>query len=315
MKIRRIAIPVIVAAAAALGSAGAATSVAPAGRSLTSNHVKSFAGLFSDNVFLGGQVAPRLYKWVNPNTSIFVQLDSSDPARATSVRYVGIGVKGTFCAETQPGGPKGGFTHFHRISAPQYSQGHGGPPGAQGYWLMWVAVDEFTAGDGRKIGPGVDYAFSPTPPPTCGGAPKPDFEAPGARNLAQADIRRFANFFHDNPFLGGQKAPRLYRWVNGDTLIFLQFDNRDVAKAKALRYIGVSRRGAFCRSDQPSSDFTHFDRRTAKEYAKAAGGKPRQGGFWSIAIAVDTFKMPWGQVTPGPDRKFAKTAAPECPKA
>lgn len=47
---------------------------------------------------------PRLYKWVNDEVSIFVQLDRPNPAEATTARYIGLGVKGTFCAEAQPCG-------------------------------------------------------------------------------------------------------------------------------------------------------------------------------------------------------------------
>lgn len=164
--------------------------------------------------------------------------------------------------------------------------------------------------------PGVDYEFSPTPPPSCGSnVPKPEFDAPGAHDLTQAEIRRLIAFFHDIPFRGGQTAPRFYRWVNGDVLVFLEFDSPDPNKAKRLRYIGISERGTFCRGDQPTPDFTHFDRLTASDYKKAAGGKPGQGGYWSLWVAADSFRMPWGQVTPGVDRKYAPTAAPNCPKA
>jgi hypothetical protein len=297
------------------GAAGPGRGSMPTGHSAAQNSIKGLASLFSVNPLLGGQVAPRSYKWVNDNVSIFVQFDRPNPAEATTVRYVGIGVKGAFCSEAQPGGSNGGFTHFHRLTSPTYAQGHGGPPGTMGYWLLWVAVDSFTAGD-RKVAPGVDYGFSPTPAPACGATvPKPDFQGPGAHALTRAEIKQLANFFHDNPFLGGQVAPRAYRWVNGDTLVFLQFDKPDPAKATALRYIGISTRGAFCKADPPSVDFTHFDRLTAKTYAQGAGGKPGQGGFWSLALAVDDFDMPWGHVTPGADRKFAVTRAPDCPKA
>jgi hypothetical protein len=315
MKISRVVIVLaVLSAAIAVGVSGPQTTAAPL---KTASQIKTFATLFSTNPLLGGQVPPRLYKWANGDTSMFVQLDRPNPAEATALRYVGISVKGTFCAEAQPGGANGGFTHYHRLTAPLYSQGHGGQPGEnKGYWLLWVAAEDFTAADGRKVSAGVDYGFSPTPPPTCGAnVPQPDFAGPDAHALTRAEIKQLAGFFHDNPFLGGQTPPRLYRWVNGDTLMFLQFDKPTPAQATRLRYIGISRRGTFCKAEQPSPDFTHFDRLTATSYAKAAGGKPGQGGFWSLAVAVDKFTMPWGQVTPGVDRKFAATPPPECPKA
>jgi hypothetical protein len=302
----------------AVALAAAAVAVfATAAASGPASHIASFATLFSETPFDGGQVPPRLYKWVNDDVSIFVQLDRSNPAEATAVRYIGIGVKGTFCAEAQPGGASGGFTHYHRVTAPVYAQGHGGQPGeSRGYWLLWVATDAFESFDRRKVAPGVDYQFSPTPPPACGSnVPQPNFQAPGAHDLSRAEIKRLAAFFNDNPFKGGQTPPRFYRWVSADVLAFLEFDNPNLAKAKALRYFGIAQRGAFCREQRPSADFTSFQRLSAPTWAKGKGGKARQGGFWHLALAVDRFQMPWGAVAPGPDRKFAATAAPSCPKA
>src|SRR5688572_27236464 len=61
--------------------------------------------------------------------------------------------------------------------------------------------------------------------------------------LTTSDIKVLAAQFTDNPLTGGQQAPRLYRWVNDQVAIFLQFDNPDIAEATALRYIGVSVKG------------------------------------------------------------------------
>jgi hypothetical protein len=289
-------IAAVAAAAAVMLSVAAAQSVA--------SHVPSFATLFADNVFLGGQVPPRMYRWVNPDTSIFVQFDRPTAHGATTIRYVGIGVRGTFCAETQPRGPAGGFTHFHRLEAPVYAQGHGGPPGAQGYWLTWVATDDFESSDKREIHPGVDYQFSPTPPPSCGGTPKPTFAGPGAHRLTRTEIRRLAAFFHDQPLSGGQRAPRYYRWVSADVAVFLQFDRADARKATALRYIGIAKRGRFLCEDQGTPDFAHFQRLNARTYSKGAGGKPGAVGLWHLAVRVDRKQ--------GVDRAFERT---RCPKA
>jgi hypothetical protein len=252
----------LVAVAGAVFATGAASRPA--------NHVAGIAALFSETPFEGGQVPPRLYKWVNDDVSIFVQLDRSNPAEATTARYIGIGVKGTFCAEAQPGGPNGGFTHYHRVSAPVYAQGHGGQPGEnRGYWLLWVATDTFESFDRRKVTPGVDYQFSPTPPPTCGAnVPQPNFQAPGAHDLTRAEIKRLARFFSDNPFRGDQTPTRFYRWLSADVLAFLEFDTPNPNKAKALRYFGIATRGAFCSDQRPSADFTSFQRLTAPTWKK-----------------------------------------------
>ncbi|MDP3766357.1 MAG: hypothetical protein Q8R04_07635 [Nanoarchaeota archaeon] len=130
---------------------------------LTKEELEELASVFDDEPFTGGQIAPRISKWVNNNTFIFLQFDKARPENATKIRYIGIGVRGTFCQSSQPNPD---FTHFHRPNIANYSQGHGGKPGEAGYWLMWVAVDVFDS-QGRRITPGVDELFSPTPAPDC----------------------------------------------------------------------------------------------------------------------------------------------------
>jgi hypothetical protein len=283
-------------------------SAVPAGHVGATSHVPSLFALFGDIPFTGGQVAPRQYRWVNDNVLIFVQFDRPRANEARALRYVGISVKGTFCAEAQPGGANGGFTHYHRVTAPSYGQGHGGPPGTNtGYWLLWLAVDEFDTPAGR-IEPGVDYAFSPTPPPACGAnVPGPDFVGPAQHRLSRAEIRQLAAFFPDNPFRGGQTAPRFYRWVNGDVLVWLEFDKPSVKKATALRYIGIAKRGTFCDSDRGHPDFTYFQRLKAPTYVKGKGGKRGEPGFWHLALSVNP-------TSPGVARSFRTTAPPACPK-
>ena len=286
----------------------------PTGRPLTGADIQQLAAQFPDNPLTGGQTAPRSYRWVNDRVAIFLQFDDRDAGKATKLQYVGVSVKGVFCAESQPGGAQGGFTHFHRLDAPEYGQGHGGPPGTPGYWLSWTAVDEFTARDGRQITPGVDYQFSPTPAPACGGnVPAADFAAPGARTLTPADISALGALFPDNPLTGGQVAPRLYRWVNETVAVFAQFDNRDLAKATALPYIGISVAGEFCRSTQPSADFPHFHRTEAAEYAEGHGQSPNDKGYWLLWLATDEFDARDGRhVIPGVDRQFSPTPPPDC---
>jgi hypothetical protein len=299
------------AAAPSGSSPGAAV---PTGAPLSRADIAALAALFTDNPLTGGQTAPRRYRWVNDEVAMFLQFDKPEPAEATALRYVGISVKGVFCAEDQPGGPNGGFPHFHRLNAPDYAHGHGGPPGTPGYWLSWVAVDHFTQRDGRRVAPGVDYRFSPTPPPACGAnVPTAEFAAPGARALSTDDIAALGKLFTDQPLTGGQTAPRLYKWVNKDVLIFLQWDNADLAKATALRYIGISVRGDFCKSKQPSTDFPHFHRVSAAEYAKGHGQAPGDRGYWLLWMATDSFTQRDGRtVNPGVDRQFSPTPPPDC---
>ena len=296
--------------------AAAPTSAAagPTGSPLSHDDIVALAAQFHDQPLTGGQHAPRLYRWVNDRVLMFLQFDNPDPAKATALRYVGVAVKGVFCAEAQPGGPNGGFPHFHRLDAPDYAHGHGGPPGTPGYWLSWVAVDTFTLKDGRQVKPGVDHQEAPTPAPTCGAnVPKVDFAGPGAKALTGGDIAAFWPLFADQPLTGGQHAPRQYRWVNPNTLIFLQFDNPDAAKATALRYVGIAVRGRFCKSKQPTPDFPHFHRTDAPDYAHGHGGPPDTAGYWLLWLATDTFATHDGrQVTPGVDRQLSPTPAPDC---
>jgi hypothetical protein len=285
-----------------------ATSV-PRGRPLSKTEITSLAVLFNENPLIGGQIPPRAHKWVNENVSIFLQFDRPDPSEATTLRYIGIGVKGVFCAEAQP---DKAFTHFHRYDALKYSEGHGRDPGDQGYWLLWVATDEFDI-RGRKIRPGVDYEAFPTPPPKCGATvPKANFTPPGADKLTKDEIVKLAALFNDNPLTGGQIAPRAHKWVNENGSIFLQFDRPKPAEATALQYIGIGLSGEFCKSKQPHSDFPHLHKFDAPTYGEGHGRNPGEQGIWLLWVATDEFELRGRKVKPGVDRQFAPLKIPDC---
>jgi len=66
----------------------------------------------------------------------------SDPTAV--LQWVGQGIKGRFCAESQPDHGKTGFTHFHRTTTPATGDtSMHGAKGEDGYWLKHVAVAEF----------------------------------------------------------------------------------------------------------------------------------------------------------------------------
>ena len=66
----------------------------------------------------------------------------SDPT--AKLLFVGQGVKGRFCVESQPDGGKTGFNHFHRTNTPATGDtSMHGAKGEEGYWLKHVAVAEF----------------------------------------------------------------------------------------------------------------------------------------------------------------------------
>lgn len=303
----------LVAAVVASPAARGSEPPAPPGRLLAPFEIQQLFDLLPDNPLLGGQVPPRRHRWVNRDASIFVQFDSNNPALATRARYIGISVKGVFCAEAQPDVPAGAFTHFHRLTAPSYGMGHGGAPGELGFWLTWVAVDEFVTG-GRTVKPGFDYQFAPTPPPTCGdNVPEPEFTAPGERDLTREDIAELVNFFDDILFFGNQKTPWATRWVNERAGIYLEFDHQSPRKAQALRYIGLALRGTFCAQQQPHTDFSHYHKAYAKNFNKGSGGRPGETeGYWMTTVAADDFRDGGRLVAPGPDRGYLPTPPPQC---
>src|SRR5918995_941155 len=264
-------------------SAQATPTAEPTGIYLTPEEIAAFAAEFSDNPLIGGQVAPRLSKWVTDDVFLFLQFDNADPAQATQLLDIGIGVKGVFCAEDQP---DRSFTHFHRYDAPDYASGHGGDPGAEGYWLTWAAVDTFAARDGRRVTPGIDYEFSPTPPPSCGAdVPEPTFTPEGAHRLNPDEVATLAALFADPTLTGGQIPPRLGKWVNADNFIFVQLD--DLEAPTAVRYFGVGSVGKFCAETQPSTDFTHYHRFHAPEYREGHAGEQLHT-FTVPKLGIDT---------------------------
>jgi plastocyanin len=283
----------------------------PTGVYLTPEELQAIAAEFGDDVLTGGQVAPRISRWVNENVFVFLQFDNPDPAQATAIRYVGIGVKSVFCAETQP---DTSFTHFHKYDAPEYAEGHGSEAGDQGYWLTWAATDTFDTREGRHVTPGIDYEFSPTPPPSCGAdIPAVNFDPPGADALTPDEIGVLMGFFDDGILTGGQTPPRFHKWVNKDVTVFLQFDSPDPAEATTLRDVGITVPGTFCAETQPSEDFPHFHQTHAPAYGEGHGSAPNQVGYWLLWIATDTYETRDGrEIVPGVDRAFSPTPPPEC---
>ena len=309
----------------ATGAAGGEPeSTAPPGTPITDEEVAELKALFDDEAYTGGQEAPRLVKWITPDSYLFVQFDAFDPAEGNVPLFLGLGVKGAFCAEAQPDGAQGSFTHFHQPSAAAYGDGHGGAPGSQGYWLTFLALAEFDA-QGRQVVPGIDYELAPTPPPDCGDdVPDADFAAPGERALSSEDLAAFVSFFDDPILDGGQVAPRFYKSINEDVSIFIQLDAFDPTEATTINYVGLSQRGVFCDAARPSADFTHYHRHTAAEYADGHGGPPGESeGYWLAFLATRDFELLFPgqdasqarQVPAGIDREFAFMDAPACPEA
>jgi plastocyanin len=162
--------------------------------------------------------------------------------------------------------------------------------------------------------PGVDYEFSPTPPPSCGGnVPEVNFDPPGAEPLTPEEIQELIALFDDPILTGGQVPPRFHKWVNERVTIFLQFDGTDPAEITELRDVGITVPGEFCAENQPSPDFPHFHQTHAPEYAEGHGSAPHQVGYWLLWVATTEYETRDGrQITPGVDREFSPTPPPTC---
>lgn len=275
--------------------------------SLSKSDLTALAAAFPDTLFTGGQAAPFVAKSVTDSTFVFVQFDRPKVSDASGVAYLGVGVKGTFCSESQPDKSGGSFPLFHQASASSWDGGLGGKPGAAGYWLSYVATDKMTVG-GRSVDVGVDYKTPGKSAPSCGSAVSLPTTATTA--LTQPAIAALFSVFPENPLQGGQVPPRTYRTLNDQVLGFLQFDHNSAAQAKELRYVGIFKRSTFCQSTQPTRDFTHFHDLVAPSYAQGHGGAPNTVGFWGTWIAAEPFESQGRQVNPGVDRQFSPTPPP-----
>jgi hypothetical protein len=103
----------------------------------------------------------------------FLMFDKAVSDPSAKLLFVGQGVKGTFCVESQPDGGKTGFNHFHRTHTPASGDmSMHGAKGEEGYWLKHVAVAEFDdEPKGEHAGHGGKTHYKPgqvenTPQPT-----------------------------------------------------------------------------------------------------------------------------------------------------
>ena len=103
----------------------------------------------------------------------FLMFDKAVSDPSAKLLFVGQGVKGTFCVESQPDGGKTGFNHFHRTNTPASGDtSMHGAKGEEGYWLKHVAVAEFDdEPKGEHAGHGGKTQYKPgqvenTPQPT-----------------------------------------------------------------------------------------------------------------------------------------------------
>lgn len=275
---------------------------------LSGTDIGALAAAFPDQPFRGGQKAPFVARWVTDSSFVFLQFDSPSAAAMKALVYIGVGVKGTFCSETRPD-PGGSFTRFQRYQATDWARGAGGKAGDQGYWLSFVALDQLNVA-GRSVPLGVDYRYPSATPPGCGTSSAPTFSPPGAGKPAPEAIATLFSVFNDQPLQGGQVAPRIFKSISNQALVFLQFDKNSSTEARELRYVGLWTKSTFCSSTQPSRDFSHFHRLVATSYPLGHGGPPGTVGFWGSWVATEQFESQGRTVTPGVDREFSPTPPP-----
>src|SRR5687768_1678927 len=89
----------------------------PHGEPLPKAELQALAAMFADSALAGGQTAPQHYKWVNDNVAVFVLFDKPAVKEASTLRYIGVSVKGSFCAESVP---DRSFSHFNKLNASSY---------------------------------------------------------------------------------------------------------------------------------------------------------------------------------------------------
>ena len=101
------------------------------------------------------------------------------------------------------------------------------------------------------------------------------------------------------------------------TFMFVHYD-KPAEDATKLLYVGVAVPGTFTKEEQARVEeqfgkgFTHFHQGNCASASADAchGGSGGEDGFWFRHVAVDSFKMPWGDVKPGVDLAFMPTVPP-----
>jgi hypothetical protein len=142
-----------------------------------SSEVASSIGhsLLKAYTFVPVQPNPPNHVWLDEGNGRvqFLMFDKAVSDPSAKLLFVGQGIKGTFCIESQPDGGKTGFNHFHRTNTPATGDtSMHGAKGEEGYWLKHVAVAEFDdEPKGEHAGHGGKTHYKPgqlenTPQPT-----------------------------------------------------------------------------------------------------------------------------------------------------
>jgi hypothetical protein len=129
-----------------LGTVGVSSSHAGEGQDPSTGTVKSI-GLVLAKAYTFEPVHPNPpdHLWLDEGNGRVLFMMFSKPVSDPTAQllFVGEGIKGRFCAESQPDGGKTGYNHFHRTNTPPGDTSMSGPKGEEGYWLKHVAVADF----------------------------------------------------------------------------------------------------------------------------------------------------------------------------
>ena len=156
---------------------GAKKDQMPAAKQLPANTVKSIgpelARNFDDQPFTPA-MPDHVWMQADENTLEFLHFQEPINQPNNKLIFFGDGIKGRFCADNQPDQGRTGYVHFHSLRAEpghahndMEAMGHGGKPGANGYWLRHIAVADFDM-MGMHFKSGLAMNFMPTPAPKCG---------------------------------------------------------------------------------------------------------------------------------------------------
>ncbi|MDA1349712.1 MAG: hypothetical protein O3A47_12750, partial [Chloroflexi bacterium] len=270
----------MIAAVACAGEAGPPGPPGPAGPPGPPGQAGAAAGTGSaaQNVSVGPMASSITdWKWINEwpfdvplpdhlfvdvggGKPLFLHFDKPVTETGKKLLWVGTGQKGRFYLEEQP---NAAYTHFHRLKSPTPDAGHGGSPGADGYWLIHAAATSFDSMmSGGPIGPGVDFNFMPTVP-TAANTGTEVAPMPASATGWKWQV--------DWPF--DAPLPE-HEWLdlgNGE-ILFLHYDKPVSESGKNLMFIGLGIRGRFCAGEEPGPAFTHFHRLNAPTPDAGHGG-------------------------------------------
>ena len=126
---------------------------------------------------------------------------------------------------------------------------------------------------------------------------------PDGESLSEDDIAALVDAFDDQPMNDAQHeiegeersyTPRhVWKWVSGENVIGLHFDEPNPEDATDLDYITIGQKGLFTEESQPDEEFSHFHQHTADGWEAGHGGEPGDEGYWLTHIAVREIEYPF----------------------